>query len=150
MTVMEQFQKQIDSMYRYYNKAYKMLEENGMDEELVEIINSANGPDEEFLAEQLKALREIFDQTYFLVSQLHKPILYDGRMKKTKNGGYALCKLPLKKKIGIEYVWNGKWKFGIFEPGTKNDECRIVDDKMQIVDVALENLRVRTREHIEE
>ena len=149
MAVMEELEKALDEMYEFCGKMYEAIGKSGKDEDLAKLIVSAQGRDELFLAEQIMNARNSMDQTYTLIEYLHRPVILDGRLKKTEEGTYSLCGEEITKRVGIEYVQDDKWKFGLLQPDGTTGEFMIVDEKMNRMDISLENLRIRTREQID-
>ena len=147
MTVLEKLEASLDEMYEFSNKMYAAMDKSGKDRRLAELITEASERDEIFLAEQLAKARASMDQTYALIEYLHRPVLYDGRLKRARNGYYSLCGNPIKRRVRVEYVKDDRWHTGLLQ--IENDEYEIVDESLKKVDVTLENLRVRCREKLE-
>ena len=147
MTTLEKLEASLNEMYEFSNKMYAVLDKSGKDRHLAGLLTEASDRNEIFLAEQLEKARESMDQTYALIEYLHRPVLYDGRLKKTRDGRYSLCGNLINHRIGIEYVKDDKWHIGLIQIG--NNEYEIVDENLKKISVTLENLRVRCREKLD-
>ena len=148
MEILDRLQKSLDDMYEFSNKLYAAIEKSGKDIELAELVTSAKDRDEIFLAEQLAKVRSAMDEPYALIEYLHRPVIYDGRLKKHNDGSYSLCDHTIRQRVGIEYVKDDRWQIGLLQPEENGNGFEIVDQNIKKVDIELENLRVRCREKL--
>ena len=149
MTILNKLEKVMSDMYAFCNKMYAAIEKSDKDSQIADLVTQADSLDEKFVAEQIVRARNSMDETYRLIEYMNLPVLFDGHLKKENNGTYSLCGKKITQRVGIEYVHEGRWKFGLIQRSEENYEYAIVDNNIKKTEVSLENLRVRTREKIQ-
>ena len=139
----------LDGIYDFFKKNYEELEKSGLDARTAELLNAAQSRDDVFIAKYLTMMRNTMDQWFHTIRYLRAPVLYEGRLKPISHGRYALHGIELKEWTQLEYIdAKGCWQFGLLKRNAESGEFGLLDTAMMPVAVALDDLRVRTRQNI--